>query len=193
VHIALPYAVSRFQILAAAQSWGDLDDDDWRKRLWTFANHAETFYKLASLISFIVFIANGKYRSLGLYLLGIRLVYVQPEMARAISFDIMNRELVWQGFTEFLLFLLPLINLEGWRRSIIKYFSFDNNAATIAYNASQQHTKCVICQMDPIAVPYITDCGHIYCYYCISTNLMVDRAFPCPRCSRKIQTIQRAK
>lgn len=44
-------------------------------------------------------------------LIGARLVYRQPNMSRLISFEYLNRQLVWQELSEFLLFLLPLINV----------------------------------------------------------------------------------
>jgi len=43
--------------------------------------------------------------------IGARLVYRQPNMSRLISFEYLNRQLVWQELSEFLLFLLPLINV----------------------------------------------------------------------------------
>ena len=44
-------------------------------------------------------------------LIGARLVYRQPSMSRLVSFEYLNRQLVWQELSEFMLFLLPLINV----------------------------------------------------------------------------------
>lgn len=44
-------------------------------------------------------------------LVGARLVYREPSMSRLVSFEYLNRQLVWQELSEFLLFLLPLINV----------------------------------------------------------------------------------
>jgi peroxin-2 len=44
-------------------------------------------------------------------LLGARLVYSKGSMARALSFEYLNRQLVWHELSELLLFLLPLINV----------------------------------------------------------------------------------
>lgn len=43
--------------------------------------------------------------------IGARLVYRQPSMSRLVSFEYLNRQLVWQELSEFLLFLLPLVNV----------------------------------------------------------------------------------
>ena len=41
-------------------------------------------------------------------------------MSRQVSFEYLNRQLVWHAFTEFLLFLLPLIGISRWRRWLSK-------------------------------------------------------------------------
>jgi peroxin-2 len=46
-------------------------------------------------------------------------VYKQPNMSRLISFEYLNRQLVWQELSEFLLFLLPLINVAKVKRFIL--------------------------------------------------------------------------
>lgn len=43
--------------------------------------------------------------------MGARLVYAQPIMSRVISFEYLNRQLVWQEVSELLLFLLPLMDI----------------------------------------------------------------------------------
>lgn len=52
-----------------------------------------------SIINFLVFLVDGKYRSLLDRALRMRLVYIHPLTARAVSFEWMNRQLVWHGFT----------------------------------------------------------------------------------------------
>ena len=61
---------------------------------------------------------NHRYRSLVDRILGMRLVYQHPKTARQISFEFMNQQLVWQGFSEFIMFILPLLNLDKIRRSM---------------------------------------------------------------------------
>jgi hypothetical protein len=51
------------------------------------------------------------FRTLVERIISARLVYRQPSMSRLVSFEYLNRQLVWQELSEFLLFLLPLINI----------------------------------------------------------------------------------
>ena len=75
-----------------------------------------TTHSIAALISFIVFLVNGRYRTLTDRLLGLRLASPSGQFSRQISFEYLNRQLVWHAFTEFLLFMLPLLGISRWRR-----------------------------------------------------------------------------
>lgn len=45
-----------------------------------------------------------------------RLSPPSAQASREVSFEYLNRQLVWHAFTEFLLFLLPLVGIGRWRR-----------------------------------------------------------------------------
>lgn len=47
-----------------------------------------------------------------------RLAPPSTQVSREVSFEYLNRQLVWHAFTEFLLFLLPLVGIGRWRRWI---------------------------------------------------------------------------
>ena len=59
---------------------------------------------------------NGRYRTLLDRILRIRLAPPSSQLSREVSFEYLNRQLVWHAFTEFLLFLLPLVGISRWRR-----------------------------------------------------------------------------
>jgi peroxin-2 len=59
---------------------------------------------------------NGKYRTLLDRLLRLRLTPPTSQVSREVSFEYLNRQLVWHAFTEFLLFVLPLVGISRWRR-----------------------------------------------------------------------------
>lgn len=50
-------------------------------------------------------------RSLVERLISARLVYKRASMPRALSFEYLNRQLVWHELSELLLFLLPLVDV----------------------------------------------------------------------------------
>ena len=59
---------------------------------------------------------NGRYRTLLDRILRLRLVPPTNQISREVSFEYLNRQLVWHAFTEFLLFLLPLVGINRWKR-----------------------------------------------------------------------------
>ena len=77
---------------------------------------ASTTHAVAAFTSFLVFLVNGRYRTLLDRILRMRLAPPSNQTRREVSFEYLNRQLVWHAFTEFLLFLLPLVGISRWRR-----------------------------------------------------------------------------
>ena len=81
-----------------------------------FSSIASTTHSIAAFASFLVFLLNGRYRTLTDRILRLRLAPPTSQVSREVSFEYLNRQLVWHAFTEFLLFLLPLVGISRWRR-----------------------------------------------------------------------------
>ncbi|EMC99465.1 hypothetical protein BAUCODRAFT_337449 [Baudoinia panamericana UAMH 10762] len=81
---------------------------------------AGTTHEIAAFTSFLVFLYNGQYRTLTDRLLRLRLLPSSNATSREVSFEYLNRQLVWHAFTEFLLFLLPLVGISRWRRWVAR-------------------------------------------------------------------------
>lgn len=75
-----------------------------------------TTHSIAAFASFLVFLVNGRYRTVLDRIMRLRLVPPTNHASREISFEYLNRQLVWHAFTEFLLFFLPLVGISRWRR-----------------------------------------------------------------------------
>ena len=97
-----------------------------------------TSHNIAAFISFLIFLYNGKYRTLTDRVLRMRLVPSSNQTSREVSFEFLNRQLVWHAFTEFLLFLLPLVGISRWRRWISR--AWNKARATIAHLRSGGRT-----------------------------------------------------
>lgn len=80
------------------------------------SNGLSMTHSCAAFFSFSVFLFNGKYRTLLDRILRMRLAPTSNQVSREVSFEYLNRQLVWHAFTEFLLFLLPLVGISRWRR-----------------------------------------------------------------------------
>ncbi|KPI41153.1 Peroxisomal biogenesis factor 2 [Cyphellophora attinorum] len=86
------------------------------QRLSRITSYVSATHSIAAFTSFLVFLVNGRYRTLVDRILQLRLVSPSNQISREVSFEYLNRQLVWHAFTEFLLFLLPLVGISRWRR-----------------------------------------------------------------------------
>jgi peroxin-2 len=86
------------------------------RTLSRFTSSLSTFHNVAAMVSFLTFLFNGQYRTILDRILRLRLVPASSHTRREVSFEYLNRQLVWHAFTEFLLFLLPLVGIARWRR-----------------------------------------------------------------------------
>lgn len=181
---------ARVNRLSVNAGWGDRPEDDWRRKAWNWLSRLENAHKLISIINFCVFLYNGKYVHLVGRLLGMRLVYFRPNMTRRVSFELMNRQLVWHGFAEFLLFLMPLINMDRIKSFLTRRFTKTRGKSKL--HTLQHHSlACGVCNIEPAYNPYISSCGDIFCYYCLRAGSMADNQFPCPKCGETVVSIKR--
>ncbi|KAI8626660.1 Pex12 amino terminal region-domain-containing protein [Xylariaceae sp. FL1651] len=86
------------------------------QRLSNLTTRITTVHSIAAFISFLVFLLHGRYRTILDRVLRMRLAPPTSQVNREVSFEYLNRQLVWHAFTEFLLFVLPLVGINRWRR-----------------------------------------------------------------------------
>ncbi|KAL2147221.1 hypothetical protein VTI28DRAFT_176 [Corynascus sepedonium] len=86
------------------------------QRLSRWSSTLSTMHASAAFASFLVFLLHGRYRTLLDRILRMRLAPPTSQVSREVSFEYLNRQLVWHAFTEFLLFVLPLVGINRWRR-----------------------------------------------------------------------------
>lgn len=110
------YAWTRLESWLLSQDNGVDPPSPGAQRLSRLASVAESVHAAAALASFLVFLLHGRYRTVLDRILRMRLAPPTSQVSREVSFEYLNRQLVWHAFTEFLLFVLPLIGINKWRR-----------------------------------------------------------------------------
>ncbi|XP_034019859.1 peroxisome biogenesis factor 2 isoform X2 [Thalassophryne amazonica] len=138
--------------------------------------------QIASLINFLVFLRKGHHPVLAERIVGAKAVFSQPNVVRDVNYLYMNRELLWHGFAEFLIFMIPLLNSMSLNAKVCS-FLFGRKTA------SKEKTKdgkglwkeCGICGEWP-TMPHVLGCQHVFCYYCIKSHSMADAHLTCPKC-----------
>ncbi|KAF5369922.1 hypothetical protein D9758_001016 [Tetrapyrgos nigripes] len=242
--IILPYVHSRIRAYGLSRAWPDAPSSDRRRKAWEWLVSLESSYSAIALVSFITFLWNGRFRSITDRLFNMRLVPAQRLVTRDVSYEFMNRQMVWHVFTEFLLFFLPLINRRKLQRRVNRITSilsspFSSTASSTSKIKARgrfhslSENQCAICAenatlslnnlasaadaagvfthstsqegeedpegvpLHPINTPYITSCGHIYCYHCIADRMLrtaddgSEEGWECLRCAEVVTSADR--
>lgn len=152
------YAWTRFEEWLVRQD-DCFDEPDLRvKNLKKLASVAESVHAGAAFASFLVFLVRGQYRTLLDRILRMRLAPPTSQVSREVSFEYLNRQLVWHAFTEFLLFVLPLIGINKWRRWLMRTWRSTKKAISSGGDAEADKKSgeysflpertCAICYQD---------------------------------------------
>lgn len=181
------YGWTRLQMMSAFRQWGGSGQSSWGHKLWVLLQKVENVFKAASFVNFLFFLRTGRYRSLVERFLCARLVYEKSNMNQNVSYEYMNRQLVWQEFSELLLLILPLLNITSIRKALVYPFSSEH-----ASKAVMKEDACPVCERCPIITAYIAlPCEHGYCYYCLRTRCIASSAFRCIKCNVQVLAMKR--
>ncbi|ORZ10518.1 Pex12 amino terminal region-domain-containing protein [Absidia repens] len=93
------YAWTRANRYITEKGWGELDESDVRNKVYRILQTGEKYWKAFSVLNFLVFLYNGRYRTLIDRILAMRLVYAKKSLNRQVSFEFLNRQMVWHAFT----------------------------------------------------------------------------------------------
>ncbi|CAN6639593.1 hypothetical protein TRVA0_017S02190 [Trichomonascus vanleenenianus] len=160
-----------------------------------------TAWSVSTLANFVLFLYSGRYSTLVLRLLRIRLATTSRQVSRQVNFEFQNRQLVWNALTEFLLFILPLVNLAKIKKNLGKLVSGSSSSKPTKGISSGgelaflPEKTCAICYKadasnTQVTNPYVTDCGHVYCYICLKSELaQQDEEWTCLRCTSAVNSI----
>ncbi|KAI9228160.1 MAG: Pex12 amino terminal region-domain-containing protein [Piptocephalis tieghemiana] len=210
-HSVIPYLFHRTERAIGARGWSDMPTDSIKHRIWKMIQHLDRLWKTASVIHFILFLWHGRFRSISERILGLRWVWARRQSTRGVSFEFLNRQLVWYAFTEFLMFLVPLVDLGRFRTNLKQLLSRRQSPSQYA---DLPKDICAICveegdddsnggggtgggEAQPLTVaqcritlPYITDCKHLYCHYCVVARRGTV-GWTCPRCGHVVEHVER--
>lgn len=175
-------------------------------------------WSISSLFNFVLFLYSGRYSTLILRLLRIRMVPLTRTLTRQVSFEFQNRQLVWDAFTEFLVFIMPLLNLPRLRRQATKLLTHITSSNSSASENSGKgelyflpEKTCAICYKGngnsgsssgdsgsnfntEVTNPCkCVPCGHTYCYVCLSVKLIEGEGdgWNCLRCNSLVTRMKK--
>ncbi|KAM7390632.1 hypothetical protein PAMA_008696 [Pampus argenteus] len=149
--------------------------------------------QLASLVNFLVFLGKGHHPVLAERIVGARAVFSKPNVTRDITYQYMNRELLWHGFAEFLIFLLPLINTRKLKETVSRILLGGESAGVdCGRNGQGVWKECGLCGEWP-TMPHMVGCQHVFCYYCIKSHSIANTHITCPKCGAEAGKLEPVK
>lgn len=93
------YTWTRANRFITVRGWGELDESNIKYKIYQILQTGEKYWKAVSLLNFLIFLWNGRYRTVIDRMLAMRLVYSKKSMNRQVSFEFLNRQMVWHAFT----------------------------------------------------------------------------------------------
>jgi len=145
-----------------------------------FVSKIESVLEFIQWLNLLAFLSDGVYSTVRDRILKIRLVHINPLSKRLLSLEYMHRFLLWNGLQEFLLNVMPSINVERVKAVLLQKLGLTSS------------TKgCGFCgQSFPLTLPVAVDCGHEFCYYCAALEMQENAQPKCVRCNEIITEIQ---
>ena len=179
--------------------WSDAEPHTWRHRAWRAVGHAENAHAVATLVNLLLFLRSGRFRTPWERLSRARLVYHEPNTARVVSFEYLNRQILWRELSDLALFVLPMLDPARLRDAARAFQSRDGDrrdaprATRPDESVSVGDETCAACGAKPPTAPFAAEpCGHVHCYYCARARRAADPArFRCARCDAKVVGVRR--
>ncbi|CAH1389762.1 unnamed protein product [Nezara viridula] len=152
------------------------------RRVNSLMDKVETFIKILNIFTIVNFLRKGGAPSFLEYILNLTPVSTVPTSKRNVGYVYMTRELIWHGFMEFLVIIIPLINYSKLKRKVTKMIKGSVSSESLSLNHTfSSISKCALCGESPI-LPHQMGCSHCFCFHCLATNRELDSSFECPEC-----------
>lgn len=178
-----------------------------------FLKKTDDAVKILGLVNFVSFLIYGRYPTILHRVLGVSLTPIIADLLKfdgdKVNFEFQNRQLVWNVMTEFLVFILPLLQLRQVKKQITSFLpkkkaDFKSVSQTPVQTrfSGLPVSQCAICietiersdikaASTHVTNAFITNCGHIFCYVCLATRFSAiengnEDAEGCPRCRLKL-------
>ncbi|PVU92078.1 hypothetical protein BB559_003861 [Furculomyces boomerangus] len=212
--VASNYGWQKLTFYLSDKRWADMPMNTMKYRVWRTVHLLEKVFRALTLANFILFISNGKYKTILERVFGLKLTFSKPQFFQSVSFEFMNRQMVWHAFTEFLMFIIPLLNTTRIKSHLTRSIrqavglppvyidpeisSLRNGLCPICYTEEMDKAKETGIILDEFKIAtrcritngYKANCGHEYCYVCIKKKMSREgTSCSCLRCGNVINGI----
>ena len=161
--------------------------DVYKDRLWKIIKYIEVYIQALELVNIFAFLMEGRYSSILERVFQLKIV-PQTMEKRTISYSYFARELLWNGFSDLLSFILPLISYNRFHNFIkllLPSHGKSNSKTETEVSLQELDLHCVSCK-DLAILPQYFGCKHVVCYYCVMSSLSSNGSFECLICGHQI-------
>ncbi|ODN00875.1 Peroxisome biogenesis factor 2 [Orchesella cincta] len=162
----IPYVIERLQTIPYLPL----------ERIRQPLKRAESVLKLLRIFNFCAFLIQNRYPTLATRVLKLPILPVHHRFSADAGYSYQIRELLWHQFADFLIMVLPMVNFQKAKRSVLKWISCDKPVVpeSVIRQVSDDDIrenrtvlKCCICTDDAVLPQKVG--GESYCYYCYQT------------------------
>ena len=193
----LPYVHAKLTSHMTLHAWF-ASDSPLLRAAYRLASTSQLALSALSTANFLLFLVNGRYPSLVLRLLRVRLVYLRSRVSRQLSFDYMHQQLAFSVLTDFLTFALPFL---PWRLARAAYhhtlaFLFPHRKAeAVALSAAAVQSEADVCGVcgrgERLNASVVLPCLHVYCWYCCAAHMAEEAVWRCVVCDSIVSGVER--
>ncbi|KEG13199.1 putative DNA repair protein [Trypanosoma grayi] len=181
--VLVPYLVRKLQRKSLEEDWEREEAGSIKIKLAKALRLVSVAWAALSLLNTLHFLATAQYRTLVERMLSLRLVYGSQVTQRFTNLMYLNQHVSWQTWSSF----FSVLNIGRYLGKL----SRSMQAFTTASGGSAlKDNVCCACNDRP-NIAQRSNCGHLYCYYCIKSRLLDPRmagSFLCPRCGTTVHT-----
>ncbi|OXA49978.1 peroxisome biogenesis factor 2 [Folsomia candida] len=146
--------------------------------------YAEDAIKICEILNFLMFLMQNKYPSLVNRILKVKMTPAFDRVNPVVGYSYQLREMLWHQFADFLIIVLPIVNIHRVKRYLRQWgFNSTTSSTPVSRNGgtlSHSVLKCCLCNEDAVIPQHFDSC--VFCYYCLKANKMADPEFRCTSC-----------
>lgn len=179
VNIVVPYLLRKLRRRCWEENWEDDERHSTKRRIARILPYAVQIWSSLSFLNFLFFLMTGRYRTLVERVLGLQMVNGSQKVISLTNLMYLNQLITSRA----LYTLLELLNFKSFVEKLTR------SAVSIASRHEVvPENRCCSCLELP-TISQRTNCGHLYCYYCLWSRMKQFKAegsFLCLRCGKKV-------
>lgn len=177
--IVVPYLGRKVQQRCLEENWAGEDPSSLKCRLAKGIRYLNVIWSTLCLVNVVHFLSTGHYRTLVERMLNLRVVHGSQQVMRITNVVFLNQLVLTQAIK----FLLEVFHFG----KIIQKLTQCAYSMTHRREMAPENRCCACYQLPTLGQR--SNCGHLYCYYCIKSRLFageVNGSFSCLRCGKDV-------